>query len=226
MVAGRLTVRADPVADAVRVVDLRPKLATDPRAVEAARSATVSSRDGRTLVHIPEPPGRGRSPQVVVEVAVPPGTAVAAEAAEAEVVCLGLVGDLFARTTSGSVHAEHVAGRLDVRTGRGPVTVHLCQGSSVVAVADAGVIIRACEAPLRVSGRSGDVHVWRLASSADLSTSTGNLRIGWAAGRAVSLDVSSGTGRLDVGVPHDPHAADVLSVRTISGDVRVAPADR
>lgn len=226
MGAGRLMVRADPAATAVRVDGVRAKLATDPRAVQAAAGASVESLDGRLRVHVSEPPGRGRSPQVLVEVTVPEGTSVTAEVEEAEVVCIGRVGDLSARTVSGSVHAEHVTGRLDVRTGRGPVTVHLCQGPAEITVADAGVIVRACEAPLRVNGRSGDVDVWRLSATADLSTSTGNLRVGWARGRPARLDIRTGTGRRQVSVPDDPQAADVLTVRTISGDVRVSPTDR
>jgi hypothetical protein len=226
MTAGRLMVRADSAATDATVESVRAKLASDSRAVAAAAAVAVASVDGRLLVELPEPPGRGRTPQVLVEVRVPEGASVAAEAFEADVVCTGRVGALYARTTAGSVHAEQVSGRLDVRSGRGPVTVHLCEGPADVAVADAGVIIRACAGPLRINGRSGDVHVWWLAASATLSTSTGNLRIGWARGRRVNLDVQTGTGRLDLGVANDPNATDVLTVRTISGDVRLTPADR
>lgn len=219
-------VRVDSAATGVTVESVRAKLATDSRAVAAAAAVAVASVDARLLVEIPEPPGRGRTPQVLVELRVPEGASVAVDAGEAEVVCTGRLGALYARTTSGSVHAEQVSGRLDVRSGRGPVTVHLCEGPADVAVADAGVIIRACTGPLSVNGRSGDVHVWWLAASASLSTSTGNLRIGWARGRPVNLDVQTGTGRLDVGVANDPTAIDVLAVRTIAGDVRLTPADR
>lgn len=208
---------------AVVVVGIRAKLATDRRAAEAAETASVDYADGCVHVRVEEPPGRGRSPQVLVEVAVPEGASVRAEAAEAEIICVGRVADLSARTVSGSIHAEHVSGPLNVRTGRGPVTVHLCQGPAEVTVADAGVIVRHCAAPLRVNGRSGDVDIWHLEASADLGTTTGNLRVGWTRDRPVRLDISSGTGKLQVDVANDPAATDVLAVRTISGDVRVVP---
>ena len=188
MGAGRLMVRADPAATAVRVVGVRAKLATDPRAVQAAAGASVESLDGRLRVRVSEPPGRGRSPQVLVELTVPEGTSVSAEVEEAEVVCIGRVGDLSARSVSGSVHAEHVAGRLDVRTGRGPVTVHLCQGPAEISVADAGVIVRACEAPLRVNGRSGDVDVWLSLGKATISLfGRSDIRPVWAVLIGVAL---------------------------------------
>jgi len=157
---------------------------------------------------------------------VPVGADVDVDAGEAEVVCVGRVGDLRARTTSGSVHAEQVDGQLDVRSGRGPVTVHLCRGQSEIAVSDAGVIVRAAEGPLTVRGRSADIHVWWLSAPAQLSTSTGNVRVGWDQSRPVTLDLQTGTGRLDVGVPDEPGAEARLSVRTIAGDIRVTPARR
>lgn len=219
-------VRAVDEATSVVVESVRPKLATDAGAVAAAAAVTVETTDGQVRIHLPDPPGRGRSPQVLVEVQVPVGADVSADAGEAEVVCVGRMGDLTARTTSGSVHAEQVDGRLDVRTGRGPVTVHLCRGPAHLVVADAGVIVRAAEGPLTVHGRSADIHVWWLAATAQLSTSTGNVRIGWDETRPVALDLQSGTGGLDVTVLDEPGAQAILQVRTIAGDVRVTPARR
>lgn len=224
MSAGRLRVSSDPGVTEPRVEGVRAKLTTDPRAVAAASGTAMSVVDGHLRIDVPEPPGRGRLPQVLVDVTVPAGASVTAQVGEAEVVCTGRVGDVYARTTSGSVHLERVDGTLDVRTGRGPVTVHVCHGPTDIAVADAGVIIRACEGPLRVIGRSGDVAVWRLSASADLRTTTGNVRIGWVQGRPVRLDVQAGTGLVDVAVRDDPRAADVLSIHTISGDVRLSRA--
>jgi hypothetical protein len=75
-----------------------------------------------------------------------------------------------------------------------------------------------------VRGRSGDVHVWWMGASAQVTTSTGNVRVGWARGRPVRLDVQTSTGALALDVHHDPAAPDLLSVRTITGDVRITPA--
>jgi DUF4097 and DUF4098 domain-containing protein YvlB len=226
MTSGRLVVRTVDGASGVSVKSVTAKLATDARAVAAAAAVTMQTTNGQVRIQVPEAPGRGRSPQVLVEVHVPVGADVSADAGEAEVVCVGRVRDLTARTTSGSVHAEQIDGRLDVRSGRGPVTVHLCRGPSEIAVADAGVIVRAAEGPLTVRGRSADIHVWWLAAAGQLSTSTGNVRIGWDQTRPVALDLQTGAGRLDVAVPDDPAAEARLRVRTIAGDIRVTPARR
>lgn len=219
-------VRAVDGASEVRVESVTAKLATDLRAIEAAAAVAIDTTDGQVRIDVPEPPGRGRSPQVLVEVQVPVGASVTADAGEAEVVCVGRLGNLTASTTSGSVHAEQVQERLDVRTGRGPVTVHLCAGPAEIAVVDAGVIVRAAEGPLTVRGRAADIAVWWLAGSAHLSTSTGNIRIGWDESRPVALALQTGTGRLDVAVAHDPGAEARLEIRTITGDVRLTPARR
>jgi hypothetical protein len=222
--AGRVLVRAAPDVPSPAVRSVRAKLRTDARAVAAAAAVSVEQVDGRLRLRVTEPAGRGRTPQVLVEVDVPPGTDVDADVGEADLVCSGPIGTLFARTTSGSVHAEQVLGDLDVATGRGPVTVHHVAGSATVAVADAVLIIRAAAGPLTVRGRSGDVHVWSLRSTTQVSTSTGNVRLGWERDHPVRLEIETSTGRLDLSVEHEPRAANVLSVRTISGDVRITPA--
>jgi hypothetical protein len=224
MTAGRLLVRADEGVAGPRVASIAAKLATDARAIDAAAGAVVEAGDHLLRIVVAEPAGRGRSPQVLVEVHVPRGTDVVADAGQAEVVCTGQVGALEVRTTSGSVHAEDVEGSLDVRTGRGPVTVHRYTGDARLSVSDAGVIIRAAHGPLSVHGRSGDVHVWSLAASAQIATSTGNVRVGWQGESAVRLDVATHTGRVDMRVGNDPNAQNVLAIRTISGDIRVTSA--
>jgi DUF4097 and DUF4098 domain-containing protein YvlB len=226
LTAGRVMVRADADEPGVSVASVRAKLASDSRAVSAAASVSITHDGDHVAVRVPEPPGRGRAPQVLVEIVVAPGTDVTCEAGEAELVCAGRVGSLTARSSSGSVHADEVAGPLDLRTGRGPVTVHQCLAGGQVAVADATLIIRAVEGPINILGRSGDVHVWWLAAPANVSTSTGNVRVGWASGRPARLALTSGTGRVEAGVRDDPGAADVLTVSTISGDIRVTQAQR
>ena len=225
MIAGRVRVHADPDVHTVQVRSVEAKLPSDGRAVAAAAAASVTQEADRARVEVVDPPGRGRSPQVMIEVVVPVGTHVRADTGEAEVVCTGTVGDLWARTSSGSVHAEVVTGTLDVRSGRGPLTVHRCSGRAHVSVSDAGIIIRMAEGPLRVQGRSGDVDVWWLTATAEISTTTGNVRVGWARGRPVSLELPANAGSVSSDVPNDQGAVERLAVATISGDVRVSAAD-
>jgi hypothetical protein len=122
------------------------------------------------------------------------------------------------------VSAETVTGTVDVRTGRGPVTIHDC-GGGVVDVSDSVVIIRSSRGPLEIRGRSGDVHVWWINAPTTVATTTGNVRLGWAHDRPVHLDIRTELGSRDVTVPDDPTSPDTLSVVSVVGDIMVTPAE-
>lgn len=214
-------VRAQPSTSGVQVASVRAKVSHDSRAQTTASAVAVSQANGAVTVDVPDAFGRGRSPQVLVEVAAALGTDIRATVGEADVVCVGDVGDLHVHTTSGSVHAEQVLGKLEVRSGRGPVTVHRCFAGAELTVSDASVILRAVQGPLTVRGRSGDVDVWWLAGPAQISTTTGNVRVGWAQGRPVDLDLRTSGGRISTDLSSDPDASETLLVSTISGDIRV-----
>jgi len=222
--AGRLVVRCAEVSGP-RLVTIAPRVPTDARAVQAVASAAVRHSGRRLSVSLTDPGGRGRAGQVLVTVQVPTGTSVVADAGEAEVVCTGTLGTLDATTSSGSVHAEVVAGSLTVRTGRGPVTVHRCGGPTSVSTSSGVVVLREVAGPAVLANRAGDVHVWWLGAPAQVVTSSGNVRLGWQRGRPVHLDLATTGGRLRVSVPDDPDAATTLRVSTIAGDVWVEPAD-
>jgi hypothetical protein len=221
--AGRLRLRAqaDLATAAVNVVG--PKLHSDPVAVEHAQRLSVSIDGPVVRIQAPPPPVRGRAPQLLVDVSVPMGTHVWADAGEAQVVATGSLGSLRAHTSSGSVSAETVDGRIDVRTGRGPVTIHDCVGG-VIDVSDAVVILRSSRGPLDVRGRSGDVHLWWVTAPTTVATSTGNVYLGWAHDRPVRLDIRTELGRRDVTVSDSPSAQDSLTVTSVVGDVTVTPA--
>jgi hypothetical protein len=226
MHAGRLVVRATAEATEVAVRPVRAKFATDARAVEAAAASTVEEGNGVVVVRVPDPPGRGRSGQVLVEVDVPTGTSVTVESGEAEVVCTGPVGALEVVASSGSVHAESVRGPLIVRTGRGPVTVHECSGPVSITASGGVVVLRAVSGPATIRSTSGDVHLWWLGGSAEIATTTGNVRLGWDRGAGVGLDLGTSGGTVRASVTSSGGAPHRLRVATVSGDIRVDPADR
>lgn len=223
MTAGRLLVRADDALDRPAVQRVAPKLSTDEDAAQLAAAVVVEDSGYGIRVAVPERSRRGRSPEVLVELAVPSGTEVHAHTGEGQVVGTGRLGGLLVRTSSGSVGVERVSGPVDIRTGRGPVTIHACEGGSVD-VTDAVVIIRESHGPLTVRGRSGDVHVWWIGDTTTVTTSTGNVRLGWADDRPVALHLTTDTGRQTVSVPQSSGAAASLTVRTITGDISVSPA--
>jgi hypothetical protein len=218
--AGRLSVRGG-VVPSVQVLAVRPKFAADARAVAAAEQASVDASTAAVQVQVPDPPGRGRTPQVLVEVAVPAGTAVVADCPEAEVVCTGPVGALRVFTSSGSVHAEEVTGPLEVRTGRGPVTVLDCRGPVDITSSGGVVVLRRVSDRAVVRNRSGDVHVWWLAASAQVATTTGNVRLGWSRAEPVHLVLASNVGRVQAEVPSSAGAAHEVRVTSVSGDITV-----
>lgn len=224
MTAGRLLLRADDEHDRPVVRRIAPKLSTDEDAAQAAAGVTVDDVAHGIRVEAPKTSRRGRSPELIIELAVPSGTRVHARTGEGQVVGTGQLGELLVRTSSGSVGVEQVSGPVDVRTGRGPVTIHSCGGGSVD-VTDAVVIIRESRGPLTVRGRSGDVHVWWLGDTTTVTTSTGNVRLGWAEDRPVALHLDTDTGRQTVSVPHTSGADASLTVRTITGDIGVSPAE-
>lgn len=222
--AGRLRLRAQDDLSAPVVNVAGPKLRSDLVAVEHAKRLSVSV-DGTTVrIQAPPPPARGRAPQLLVDLSLPSGAHVWADAGEAQVVATGSLASLRAHTSSGSVSAETVVGRVDVRTGRGPVTIHDCDGG-VIDVSDAVVILRSSRGPLQVRGRSGDVHVWWVNAATAVTTSTGNVRLGWAHDRPVRLDIRTDLGRRSVTVPDDPSAPDTLAVTSVVGDITVTPAE-
>ncbi len=223
MTAGRLMVRADDALDRPAVRRVAPKLSTDEAAAQAAAAVSIDEVTHGIRLTAAETPRRGRAPELVIELDVPSGTQVRARTGEGQVVGTGRLGSLLARTSSGSVGVEQVSGPVDVRTGRGPVTIHECGGGSVD-VTDAVVIIRESHGPLTVRGRSGDVHVWSVHDTTTVTTSTGNVRLGWATEQPVALHLTTDTGRQTVSVPQAPGADASITVRTITGDISVSRA--
>lgn len=221
---GRLRVHALADVYEVQVVSVRPRLSTDARAARAAAEVAVEQAEGGFRVSVPDV-GRGRPPEVLLDLVVPLGATLQADSGAAEVVCTGRLGRLQVRASSGSVHAETVDGPLQVSTARGPVTVHHCHGPVTVSTASGVVLLREVTQPATVTTGSGDVHVWWLAAPARVATSTGNVRLGWARGRPVALDLATTGGRVQVGVP-SVGGGDLVQVVSVSGDIRVEPADR
>lgn len=226
MHAGRLVVRAKPETEEVTVLHVRAKSAGDSRAVKAASACVIREHSGTVHVDVPQSAGRGRTPQVMVEIHVPEGANVDAETGEGEIVCTGEIGDLRSRTTSGSVHAEGIAGKVDAKTARGPITIHRLGGRSVISASDAGVIVRTVDAPLKIVGRAGDVTIWTLESSAAITTSTGNVTVGRLPDRPIHLELETSTGRVDSALPNDPTATETLLIKTVTGDIHVDKARR
>jgi len=144
---------------------------------------------------------------------------------------LGAVdGDIDVTTGSGQVDAGRVSGRTRARTGSGDLSLAGLGGPAEVRAGSGTVRLGGVRGDLRARAGSGDVTIADVeAGRLDLTTGSGDLRVGVHAGVTAELDVSSGSGRvrsdLDVS-DRAPEGAPAVVVhgRTGSGDVLITRA--
>lgn len=182
---------------------------------------------------------------LVVTVRAPAGSKLAVRAGSGDITVTGRAGSSAARTGagdirldavdgdaeltagSGTVHAGAIKGRTRARTGSGDVSLAALNGPGEVKAGSGTVRVGEVRADLLARTGSGglqisDAETGRL----DLTTGSGDLRVGVHAGVIAELDVSSRSGRvrseLDVrdGAPESP-AVLVVHGRAGSGDVLV-----
>jgi DUF4097 and DUF4098 domain-containing protein YvlB len=132
-----------------------------------------------------------------VEIHCPPGTDVCVASTSGKVTCEGLLGRVWARSTSGDVRIEQ-AESIDVRTTSAKVDIGTCAG--------------ACD----VVGHSGRIEIGAT-RSASVSTTSGRTTID----SAVDACVRSASGAVHVGA----RKAGVIEISTLSGSVKVQLAD-
>jgi len=216
------------------------------RAVEATE--IIWSPDSRRLVV--RSPGENplRLVPLVVTVRAPAGSRPTLRAGSGDVTVHGRAGDTAARTGSGDVRLDRVDGDIEVstgsgrvdagevtgrtraKTGSGDLSLAALGGPSEVRAGSGTVRLGGVRADLHARAGSGDVTIADAESGRlDLTTGSGDLRVGVHAGVTAELDISSGSGRvrseLDVAerAPQSA-AAVVVRGRTGSGDVLVTRA--
>ena len=218
-------------------------------AAEAVRTAEITwSEGGRRLVVRSSEELPQRVVPLAVTVTAPVGSRLAARTGSGDVTVSGTAGWAAVRTGSGRVELGPVDGDADVTTGSGDVEIGAVAGRGRVRTGSGGVRVAAVHGPTEVRASSGDVEVLEVAADLgvrtgsggvavrdarsgrlDLTTGSGDLRIGVHGGVAARLDLSSGSGRarseLDVGsvAPAEPGTLTVKG-RTGSGDVLVTRA--
>lgn len=139
---------------------------------------------------------------------------VRAKTASGDLVLGDVGGDLEAGCASGDVRARRVGGRVDAKSASGDVVVDQVDGA------------------LTVRSASGDVVVGSYAGDDLRATSmSGDVRVGFPAGRTLDLDLSTLSGRV-----HNAFAAGAgggdggdghrvrIHVKTVSGDIVLRPA--
>lgn len=219
-------------------------------AAEAVRRTVVDFTGQRLTVRTPrEFPLR--TVPLMIQVSAPSGSSITARSGAADVGVTGVAAGLDVTTGSGQVRAPRctgaaevrtgsgdvrlgkVLGRLQVRTGSGEVDVISVEGSASGATVQTGsgdVRLGAVKQDVRARTGSGDLTVVdAFAGGLELTTGSGQLRVGIHPGVLAKLDVSSGSGcaRSELPVGGPPGEGDValrVRARSGSGDALVTAA--
>ncbi|WP_239095780.1 DUF4097 family beta strand repeat-containing protein [Micromonospora lutea] len=141
-------------------------------------------------------------------------------------------------TGSGDVDLSRV-GQVDLKVGSGDVRIAAATDTVRVETGSGDIRVYDVTGPVVVRASSGDVTGSRLGGEVDAETKSGSISLELdkptsARAHASSGDVNvtvpqgpyqvrskAGSGRLDLGVTHDPSATSVLDLRTGSGDISV-----
>ncbi len=219
-------------------------------AAEAVRRTVIDFIGQRLTVRTPrEFPLR--TVPLRIKVSAPSNSSITARSGAADIDVTGVVAGLDTTTGSGQVRAPQcsgtaevrtgsgdvrlgtVLGRLQVRTGSGEVDVISLEGSDSGATVQTGsgdVRLGAVKHDVSARTGSGDLTVIdAYAGGLELTTGSGQLRVGVHPGVVAELDVSSGSGcaRSDLPVGGSPGVGDValrVRARTGSGDALVTAA--
>jgi hypothetical protein len=217
---------------------------------EAVRRTVIDFAGQRLTVRSPrEFPLR--TVPLIIELSAPSGSSITARSGSADVGVTGVAAELDTATGSGGVRAQRCTGSAAVRTGSGDVQLGTVQGrlrvrtgsgrvdvTSVEGTQSAGTVhtgsgdirLGAVTHDLSARSGSGDLTVTdAYAGGLELTTGSGQLRVGIHRGVHAELDVSSGSGRAHSDLPvGGPPAEDNVTLRvrarTGSGDALVTAA--
>lgn len=221
-------------------------------AAEAARCTAIDFTGRRLSICSPQNFPL-RTVPLTIQVTAPAGSSITVRSNSADVAVDGVAERLDASTGSGQVRAQRctggvdirtgsghvglgtVLGRLWVRTGSGGVDVVCVEGAtgggaSTVQTGSGNVRLGAVGHDVRARTGSGDLTVVDAsAGDIELTTGSGQLRVGIHAGARAEVDVSSGSGRArsDLPVGGRPSEGEVglrVRGRTGSGDALVTSA--
>jgi hypothetical protein len=232
--AGHLTVRAGDRTDTV--VEVRPTDTSEEADVQAADQARIDYGKGRLSVTTPKRktwlPFRGRMASVDVVIELPADSRVEVDA-WGSVRTEGRLGPSTVKTAAGSVHVDE-AGRLDVataagevsigragghadvRTSSGKIRIGRVDGSAVVKSSNGDLTVGEITGDVRLTTANGDIMVDQAGSAVRARTAYGSIRVGEVVRGDVVMDTAFGD--LEVGVREGTAAW--LDVDSRAGSVR------
>ncbi|MBV9012302.1 MAG: DUF4097 family beta strand repeat protein [Pseudonocardiales bacterium] len=219
-------------------------------AAEAVRRTVIDFSGRRLTVYAPrEYPLR--TVPLTIQVNAPSGSSISTRSGSADITITGVSASVDAatgsgqvraqrctgaaqiRTGSGDVRLETVLGQLQVRTGSGQIdviNVEGAEGNGTVQTGSGDIRLGAVKHDVSARTGSGDLTVAdACAGGLELTTGSGQLRVGIHPGVLAELDVSSGFGqaRSDLPVGEPPAEGEValrVRARTGSGDALVTSA--
>jgi hypothetical protein len=223
-------------------------------AAEAVRRTVIDFTGQRLTVRSPRDFPL-RAVPLTIHISAPSGSSITARSGSADITIDGVADRLDASTGSGQVRAQRCTGATDVRTGSGDVrlgsvlgrlrvrtgsgevevtsienTADARSGAATVQTGSGDVRLGAVTQDMSARTGSGDLTVVDAsAGGLELTTGSGQLRVGIHPGVRAELDVSSGSGhaRSDLPVGGPPAEGDVplrVRARTGSGDALVTAA--
>ncbi|MEV8503572.1 DUF4097 family beta strand repeat-containing protein [Actinoplanes sp. NPDC051475] len=218
------------------VVDVRP---TDPSSdadVRAAGQTRVEYADGRLLVKTPKARNLGlfgRTGSVDLQICLPAGSRLEAEASVAAFHCTGVLGETRIKTATGDLRLEHTAavhlhtssgaivldiaaGETHATTASGSIQLGDIGGAAVVRNSNGDSRVGRVRGDLRVKAANGDVLVGHVGGDVTASTANGSIRVEEVVRGTVSVQTAAGS--LEVGVA--PGTAAYLDLHTSFGKVR------
>lgn len=214
----------------------------------AERVRVELSGDGTRLdVEVPER-RFGSGGRFTMIIRLPVGSRADIRSASADITCRGSLGGLEAATASGDLAADRidgdvlittasgevnlgtVTGAVECKTASGDVRAVSVEGGCRTSSASGDVVVGTCGGDVLARTASGDVHLRQVErGSLDITTMSGDVKIGVRRGTVVWLDLSTLSGRTRSDLEHQdgaPDDGDVLSVsvRTMSGDITLTPS--
>lgn len=211
----------------------------------AIEETRVELAGSRLLVHTPK---RARTIPLGVTVRVPSGSNLLLRAGSADITVTGQAGRVTLNTGSGNVALDRADGPADVtagsgalrlgpmlgglraRSGSGEIEVSSVGGASTLITGSGDVWLGAVQSDVEARTGSGDLTVADAAcGNVDLTTGSGEIRVGVRSGAAARVDLrsSSGQARSELTVSDRPPAdTPKLSIRgrTGSGNAVVTAA--
>jgi Putative adhesin len=200
-------------------VEVRPSNPGKKADVTAAEQTRVEYANGRLLIKAPKgwrqwAPWGGHE-SVDVQITVPAGSQLRADAGLSAVRCTGRLGDVRVKTGlgdiqldqagpvqvstgGGDVTADHVAGHAEISTSTGRVQVGTIDGTAVIKKSNGDTWIGEVTGDLRVVTSNGDITAEAANASVVAKTANGDVRLGEVARGAIVAQ--TGHGDLHVGI--------------------------